>query len=70
MALAAKPIGQILKDMDLITELDIQEALQEQKSKVQSDRNQSGRGEARDRPRFLSNPSSHDAPGSQYHPGW
>jgi len=33
MALAAKPIGQILKDMDLITELDIQEALQEQKSK-------------------------------------
>lgn len=33
MALVAKPIGQILKDMDLITELDIQEALQDQKSK-------------------------------------
>ncbi|MGE4619307.1 MAG: ATPase, T2SS/T4P/T4SS family [Planctomycetota bacterium] len=33
MALAAKPIGQILKDMDLISELDIQEALQDQKSK-------------------------------------
>lgn len=33
MALAAKPLGQILKDMDLIAELDIQEALQDQKSK-------------------------------------
>ncbi len=33
MALVAKPIGQILKDMELITELDIQEALQDQKSK-------------------------------------
>ena len=33
MAIAAKPIGQILKDMDLITELDIQEALQDQKAK-------------------------------------
>ncbi|MEC9477467.1 MAG: ATPase, T2SS/T4P/T4SS family [Planctomycetota bacterium] len=33
MALAAKPIGQILKDMELIAELDIQEALQDQKSK-------------------------------------
>ncbi len=33
MALAGEPIGQILKGMGLITELDIQEALQEQKSK-------------------------------------
>ncbi len=33
MALAAQPIGQILKEMGLITELDIQEALQEQKAK-------------------------------------
>ncbi len=33
MALAAQPIGQILKEMGLITELDIQEALQVQKAK-------------------------------------